>query len=328
MSRILTRMWQRLFFCIYYRKKIKHISTLSEKDFLFKNVFFEVRTRCNGSCSFCPASSLHETRSDNQMSFDVYKKVIDEIAETRFSGRIAYHVHNEPLLFDDLDVFIEYAKRKIPNSWIQIKTNAILLSPKRAKELIARGVNEFSISCYMNRFNDFLPEKIRDLYFVVSDHYKGSLIKGAVNQKKILRQKYINSSYYDNKKALFVFEVTKRRQNEVLSNRSQNAPNKRDSSFKQLFGFCDLPFDDLTIGYDGSVLKCSLDFCYKDVFGNAKDGNVVDIWRSSRLNAIRSSLLKADRRFLSMCSSCDFTGYRDSLGHWGNILVEWLFKRT
>ena len=61
---------------IIYKPRIKKLGIASESDIpLFNAVFFEVRTKCNGSCQFCAASVQNEIRKDMSMPIDLYKKV-------------------------------------------------------------------------------------------------------------------------------------------------------------------------------------------------------------------------------------------------------------
>ena len=78
---------------------------------LFRTVFFELRTLCNSRCSFCAAAVQSESRPDATMPFELYARVIDELARIDYCGQIAYHVNNEPLLVPDLDRFVAHARR-------------------------------------------------------------------------------------------------------------------------------------------------------------------------------------------------------------------------
>src|SRR3990170_4553232 len=93
---------------------------------LFEVVEFEIRSRCNSSCSFCAASVQFDTRPDTLIPGETFKKVIDELSEIEYTGRIAFHVNNEPLLDKRLPEFVRYARQKCPKAHIHIMTNGIL----------------------------------------------------------------------------------------------------------------------------------------------------------------------------------------------------------
>src|SRR3989338_1238815 len=115
---------------------------------LFDSVFFEVRTRCNSSCSFCAASIQNEIRNDKSMPLDFYQKVIEQLRLLDYQGRIAYHVNNDPLLFRPLPDFVNIARENLPHAWIQILTNGKALTLGKAHALLKAGINELSVNVY------------------------------------------------------------------------------------------------------------------------------------------------------------------------------------
>ena len=176
-------------------KKIQKKYGISKNDFpLFRAVFFELRSKCNGRCSFCAASIHHEKRKDIKMPFELYKKAINELSEINFTGRIAFHVNNEPLLFDDLDKFIQVAREKVPEAWIQIKTNGTLLNKERFESLCQSGINEAYVNVYMSLLKEPFPEKIVSLFHSFKNKENPKIevkLEGnSSRSKKLLFEKY------------------------------------------------------------------------------------------------------------------------------------------
>lgn len=77
---------------------------------MFTQVLLETRTDCNRKCKFCPQA--HFSRPFRSMDWNVFTKVIDDLAEMEFSGRVALYMTNEPLIEPRLMEMIKYARIK------------------------------------------------------------------------------------------------------------------------------------------------------------------------------------------------------------------------
>lgn len=86
-----------------------------------KRLYINITNRCNTNCPFCCMFS--GTNNDMDMSFDTYKKIIDD-CKTDFELQIE---GGEPLLHPNLYLFMEYAVSKQSCRKIIILTNGILL---------------------------------------------------------------------------------------------------------------------------------------------------------------------------------------------------------
>ena len=62
-----------------YQPRIKDLGIDIDRTPIFNSIFFEVRTKCNGRCSFCAASAQNDIREDKKMPIALYKKVIGEL---------------------------------------------------------------------------------------------------------------------------------------------------------------------------------------------------------------------------------------------------------
>jgi len=72
-------------------------------------VFIEITNACNFHCATCPCSQ--QERPTRHMELDVFRRVVDDIADTRIASRIALHVLGEPLLHPHLLEAVGHAKR-------------------------------------------------------------------------------------------------------------------------------------------------------------------------------------------------------------------------
>jgi len=262
---------------------------------LFNGVFFEVRTRCNGTCPFCAASVGNEKREDSSMPFSLYEKVINELAELNFSGRIAYHINNDPLIFRPLPDFIAYARQALPGAWIQVLTNGKALTLKIADNILKSGLNELSINVYNDDLSAPLPKIISDISEeVVPKYYVSSLVKKGFGPDTA-------------QSGIFRFNVFRRRLTEELETRGGSSPNKLIKA-QGPRGFCEYPFTQLNISTKGIVSKCCSDFYFSDPMGNVYSQSLLDIWYGNKFTSVRQHLLSGNRSRLSQCRDCDFYG--------------------
>lgn len=78
----------------------------------------------------------------------VVNGVIDELSKIDFSGIIAFHIDNEPLIDPRLFKFIDYAVTKCPNAKIHILTNGFYLNQTMIDELCEMKVWLLMVSAY------------------------------------------------------------------------------------------------------------------------------------------------------------------------------------
>ncbi len=97
-------------------------------DSLPQYVEIETSSLCNRSCQWCPNHYLTRSREQKNMEWDLFKKVIGELECVDYSGKIALHNYNEPLLNERLLLELEYVKKHLPASKPRIYTNGDLLS--------------------------------------------------------------------------------------------------------------------------------------------------------------------------------------------------------
>ncbi|MBC8526673.1 MAG: SPASM domain-containing protein [Candidatus Cloacimonetes bacterium] len=103
---------------------------------------------CNRKCDFCFNSNRFKQREKGIMPVATWEKIIDELSEMKFCGRISPHFYGEPLLDKRLPKLIMYARRKCPNAYILIVSNGDYLNEELFKILIKNGVNQFSVTNY------------------------------------------------------------------------------------------------------------------------------------------------------------------------------------
>ncbi|MDD4606798.1 MAG: SPASM domain-containing protein [Patescibacteria group bacterium] len=217
---------------------------------MFAAVDIETISSCNLKCHYCPTA--YYDRGQHLMSENLFKKIIDELAEIRFRGRISPHFYGEPLLDDRLSKLLLYARQKLPQADIIIHTNGLLLTKKKFDEFLKNKVDGFVITLH----NDLVKNKM-DQFF------------------KLLNKK--------EKRKIRILKPEKM----ILFNRGGLVKITRAHKIKRCFYIR----DEIAINYGGEVV-CTNDFLAKYSFGNVKNQSLTDIWHKPKFKQIRRNLLK------------------------------------
>lgn len=241
---------------------------------IFQQVLLETRTDCNNHCPFCPHS--FNNKELKIMTWECFRKIIDDLVEMDYNGRVALMISNEPLLDERLSGMIKYARSKSPRLFLDITTNGTLLSLDKVDHLLSIGLDNININDYRGD-REKHPERISSNLIPI--------VKAYSNNPKITLQK--------------------RSFTEKWPNYGGNIPQDFNPSD---FGFCNFPFRKLTIAYNGDVVLCCDDFMYATSFGNVMEQKLIDCWNNAEFNKYRLSLLENHR--IGLCQKCnDFQDY-------------------
>ena len=285
------------------------------------SIFIEPSDKCNFKCKFCPTSNLELMKSINgrnygNMDFDLYKKIIDDLAEFDDNIKLLHlYSDGEPLLNKHFYKMVEYAKKSSKINRIDTTTNAYLLNEELSLKIIEAGIDRINISIegineeqYLNIANakiDFqkLVDKITFLYN---------------NKNKCEISIKIPGNYLisDNKKRFydifgnicdFIFI-----ENIVPVWYDFNYDGINVETNKSVIGeevdyvsVCPSIFYSFAINSNGSVSPCCADWGRKLIIGDAKTESIKDIWNSPLLKKLQIYMLEGNRKNHPVCSSCN-----------------------
>lgn len=237
---------------------------------LIRAVEIEINSYCNRACSYCPNSKLTRLETGD-MKPEVFYKILDQLKLNDFKGRLSFHFYGEPLLSKNLDMFIAYARQRLPSSSLHIYSNGTLLSPSRFKSLIALGVSELFITKQEEDIdnNDYLFDKT----------YKGL----TDDQKKMVT--FINHD-----------KLLKSNRAGLLNINNEKLPIKRP---------CLIPMASIYFTLEGNVLPCYEDYLQKEVMGNIMRSDLGEIWHSPKYSLFREEIKKGERGFSELCKNCN-----------------------
>jgi len=238
---------------------------------LFSSIEIEVINRCNGECPFCPVNRHTDPRKLLKMDEKLFRKIIDELGEMNYSGRLALHSNNEPFLDSRIIEFAKYARKKVPKAFLYMYTNGTLLT--------------------IDKFNAIIPYLDR----IVIDNYNDEL-KLHENAKKI------NALCKNDRKLDQKVEIHVRKIHEVLDTRGGQSPN--NDKRKTYHMSCILPYKQMVVRPDGKTSLCCNDPYGKYTLADVNKMSLKEAWHSRRAEKIRRSLRKS-RTGISLCRFCD-----------------------
>ena len=161
-------------------------------------VNLETINRCNSTCEFCTANKNAEKRPYKRMEDELYYSIIDQLSDWDYRGHLTLYGNNEPWLDTRIVEFHKYAREKLPNAFIFMSTNGLLLDIEKTKQIIPY-VNQLIINNYCLDMK--LHDNVKEVYDYVKAHpdeFKDVDI--------LIQMRYLK---------------------EVLTNRAGSAPNKQ-----------------------------------------------------------------------------------------------------
>lgn len=255
-----------------YVNGLAKVLTMGKEFPMFDHVEIETYNRCNGLCSFCPVSVKNETRPEKKMSKALFIKIIKELSEINYAGKICLFSNNEPFLDSNIVEYHKIARQLLPNARFHLFTNGTLLTVEKFKEII-EYLDELIIDNYNQELQ--LNVSVKKIYEYCKNH------------EELMRK----------------VTISMRKQDEILTSRGGDAPNRKevvDVSKDR----CVMPFYQLIIRPDGKVSLCCNDPLGKTTLGDINDSSICDIWYGDKHKSIAYSISKGRENF-EQCKNCD-----------------------
>jgi len=304
-------------------------------------IFVDPSSSCNSKCNFCPTGDhylIKETgRCQGQMNFDLYKKIVNNIKEFDKPLKVLrLYKDGEPLLNQNLDKMIKYAKDTKYIEYIDTTTNGFLITPERMKPIIEAGIDKINISIngmsdeqlYCNtgtkiNFNKYvknitnLCKNKGDCEIVIKTN--GDLLSEYDKQKfyetfgDICDRIFIEnmSSCWNN------FDVEER--TNIKINSSKGIYNNELSNVNT----CPYIFYQMSINSDGTVSLCFLDWQHKILIGDVRKQSIKEIWNNNILLNYQFDNLYGKRNEFPICKNCGQLkfGMPDNIDAYANLLI-------
>lgn len=277
-------------------------------------IYVEPTNACNLKCKMCMRDKI-EIREKGFMDFDLYKKVIDNIAHKVPS--IGLFAQGEPLLHPKSIDMIKYAKQK--GLKVGFNTNAVLLNETKSKEIlktdldwiyfsfdgpnkevyeeIRRGANYEKTKENILRFIELRNKKKIKKPLIKLDIIEMSDTKPFLDEFRIYWEDKVDKVGLE--KLINFFDLIDDDELDWYKNiKKQDYPLSN-------YPVCLCPWHLMVINWDGGVSLCMLDFAGYHVVGDAAKENVLDIWNNDRAIEFRKALIERDfsKVYCANCSS-------------------------
>lgn len=276
---------------------------------------FELNATCNLKCPMCPISL--ESNSDKKQfvfPFEIYKKLIDEGVSKGLKAIRLNHV-NEPLLRNDLEDFIEYAKVKGILD-IYLSTNGLLLTAQRAKSLIESGLDRIQIS--LDAFSESIYKQMRpgSNYKKVKENVLNliELKKQMDSLTPLIRVNFVRTELNEHELSSFIDfwrdKVDMIGAQEMIKIASAKDLKSRTTTKMETF-HCAYPNQLLVITAEGNVLPCCTFHAESMPLGNLFDKmkenpnfSLTTFWQHANIQKLRMIHKKGDYKSHSICKKC------------------------
>ena len=238
-------------------------------------VILETINRCNSTCEFCTANKHAEKRPYKRMEDELFYSIIDQLHDWNYKGHLTMYGNNEPWLDTRIVEFHKYAREKLPDSYIFMSTNGLLLDVDKVKAIVPY-VNQLIINNYC------LDMKLHDNLKEIWDYVKANP-EEFKNVDILIQMRYIKA---------------------VLTNRAGSAPNKQATE-KVIKETCLMPYTDMWITPDGRLGICCCDNFEVTELANLNEVSLPEAWNTVKYQQLRD-LVKDGRQNYPFCKHCDF----------------------
>ncbi|MBY0470980.1 SPASM domain-containing protein [bacterium] len=236
---------------------------------LFSAVEIEINHYCNRRCSYCP-NSVAKRKNTGEMNPELFLKLLKELQDLGFAGRISYNFYNEPLLHSNFRWIVSQTRTHLPKSFIEVYTNGTELTHGIYTDLISAGVSHFVVTRHENEKNYVFEETFLRLSAEEKERvtYQGHTVLHLTNRGGLLKN--------------------------IGTGGLPLTP-------------CFIPEFIVTVTVNGNVLPCFEDFNETLVMGNLQEKRLLEIWNQDNYIGFRKNLRRGLRHQYSPCKNCNRT---------------------
>jgi radical SAM protein with 4Fe4S-binding SPASM domain len=271
---------------------------------------------CNLKCPLCPVGTESELRKREFMTFDNYKKIIDDIAPYAFW--VELYNWGEPFLNKDLIKMIEYAKEK--NIGVGLSSNFNCITDEQIRGIIDKldvliisldGVTQETYEKYriggkidvvFDNITKLMQEKKSSkpeiIWQYLINRYNEKEISLA---KELAEKKGIRIAFKDLKLGQ---EVRRSDKNNIdIENHKDMFTEEQIRDKRYIFNVkspCNFLYSKMTINQDGTVSPCAAIYDQTLDFGNIVQDGLKKVWNNDKF---RSARIKGET--WTVCHVCE-----------------------
>lgn len=278
---------------------------------------------CNRRCRFCGIHSLYREKADMTYKFmtvETADLISQDLDEWLPKIRIEFALQGEPLLNPNITKILEKFRNNFPKCQLMMTSNTDMLrkgknfDTKKLMKLFTSGLNIFVADYYGEKFDPTYQEfysafelMSKEIGVPLFDFYKDKpTVWGYENER--------------HQKIVTIDNTAERDMLRTMNNQAGNTNPDffQDISFKNRISLrmnkrCPLPFREMVIKHDGSVMMCCMDWQRENIVGKFPEQSFEEIWNSMQLNRIRKILYNKRRDLIVPCVRCDYMGLKSGL---------------
>ncbi len=261
------------------------LSTLPEEDYKFPlYVIVEPTSFCNLSCIMCPYPQM--TREKSHMPFEIWQKIIDEIASKSPETILWPALMGEASITTDIFLKqLQYANKK--NVRIRWNTNGTLLTESFVEELekleieeITVGIDAFSKEAYNQiRIGGDFTKVIESTCMLINKLPKTRI----VTQMIVMDQ---NAHEVDDFKKFWLSKGASVKIRAKLCWGHAIESGINELTQEERFGPCPWLMRTISIHQNGAIVQCDADWNQQHPYGNIQKNSIEEIWQG-KLKEVR-----------------------------------------
>jgi len=258
----------------------------------------ETTIMCNASCWFCPQKN--SLREPKYMEERVWKKIIDD---TRGIGAIYRpFLLNEPFADKRMTEVVKYIKED-PTAKVEFNTNGSMLTPKVTDRLLEIGVDAMRFSVdgfYRTTFDESRGISYDKVYKHVAYFLEQSK---KVSYPILTEVRMIKLPGTEQERVEFKAYWEQHNPDSILFTDLYSYPWENQTESTKLP--CLKIEKELFFYVDGTATLCCWDSIGRQIIGDVKEENALDIWNGEEMARCRELLDAGNRDQLTLCSRCD-----------------------
>ncbi|MFH1292380.1 MAG: radical SAM/SPASM domain-containing protein [bacterium] len=283
-------------------------------------VYVEPSGFCNLKCVFCPHGTDSDGLKKDIMSFQTFKKMVDDLSE--FEDKISLLRvcgNGDPLMSREIIEMMKYAKESGSIRRIELITNGLLLNTNLIENL-PQFLDRIVIS-----IEGLSPEDYLKICSVKMDFQKSlGNLKELYKKRKdcLMHIKIHNEAVKSEDKKEAFFRVFSNYCDEIyIENLVPLWPqlNTSHSTSKFRWGggrttrrqICAQIFKSVQVQADGEVVPCCVDWKRINVIGNIKEESLLEIWKGEKLRKLQIRHLSGDKIKTEPCKDCTTNDYSE-----------------
>lgn len=289
-------------------------------------ILIEVTRVCNFSCYYC----MHSTKNDpngeyekiklrwDEMPLALFHKISKEISQMKPQPkRVLLLGLGEPLMNTEILNMIKTLRKDGFTGRIDLITNGSMINEKMADLLIGSGLSKILISlqginseAYKKNcgYNINFEEFVNNLTYLYKNKGKMQIYIKVIDcmldtkeEKEYFYNVFGKISDTCNIEHLIVNQLQMGDHNGKVNHR-RNIHNEKILNRD----ICPMPFYQIQIFLDGTVLPCPISGISKDLaIGDANTQSLMDIWNGNRRKIFLETMLTKKRSIYEPCRNCE-----------------------